>query len=96
MSIEVQIDPRLRDFTRGQDIVEVNGNTVEQCLEHLAEQFPGIRQWIFNKEGKLLVDLLIFVNGEFFASGESIYQEKLARRVKDGDKLAILFVLGAG
>ena len=96
MSIEVQIDPRLRDFTRGQDIVEVNGNTVEQCLEHLAGQFSGIRQWIFNKEGKLLVDLLIFVNGEFFASGESIYQEKLARRVEDGDKLAILFVLGAG
>ncbi len=96
MSIEVQIDPRLRDFTHGQDIIEVNGNTIEQCLEHLAGQFSGIRQWIFNKEGKLLVDLLIFVNGEFFASGESIYQEKLARRVEDGDKLAILFVLGAG
>lgn len=96
MGIEVQIDPLLRDFTGGQDIVEVNGNTVEQCLEHLVGQFSSIKQWIFNKQGKLLVDLLIFVNGEFFASGENIYQKKLAKRVEDGDKLSILFVLGAG
>lgn len=96
MSIKVHIDLLLRDFTNGQDIVEVNGNTVGQCLKHLVEQFPSIKQWIFNKDGKLLTDLLVFINGEFLASGGSIYQEKLAESVKEGDELSILFVIGAG
>lgn len=90
MSIKVNINPSLHHYTNNLGIVEVNGNTVGQCLEHLTEQFPGIEEALFDKNGKLLNYIDIYVNGE------SAYPEESAKPVKDGDELYIVIIIAGG
>jgi molybdopterin converting factor small subunit len=90
MSIKVNINPGLYQYTNNQRIAEVNGNTVGQCLNHLVKQFPGIEKGLFDKNGKLLNYVDIYVNGE------SAYPEELAKPVKDGDELYIVITVAGG
>lgn len=90
MSIKVNIHPVLRRFTNDQEVVEVNGNTVGQCLNDLIRQFPGMKEGLFDKKGKLLNYVEIFVNLE------SAFPEELAKPVKDGDELHIILIISGG
>ena len=90
MSIKVNINPVLYQYTNNQSLVEVSGHTVGQCLDHLAKQFPGIEKALFNKNGKLLNYVDIYVNGE------SAYPEELAKPVKEGDELYIVMTIAGG
>ncbi len=90
MSIKINIHPILYHFTNDQDVVEVNGSTVGECLEQLAAQFPEIRQGLFDKDGKMLNYVDIYVNGD------SAYPEELAKPVKDGDELHIVLAISGG
>ncbi len=90
MSIKVNINPLLYHYTDDQAIVEVNGNTVGQCLGYLTEQFPGIEKVLFDKKGKLLNYIDIHINGK------SAYPEELAKPVKEGDELHIVMTIAGG
>ncbi len=90
MNIRINVSSILLQHTNGQQVIEVNGSTVGQCLEHLVEQFPGIEQGLFDKNGKLHHFINIYVNEE------SAYPEELAKLVKEGDELHIVFLLGGG
>lgn len=90
MSIKVNINPLLYHYTNNRGIAEVKGDTVGQCLDHLAKQFPGIEAALFDKNGKLLNFVDIYINGE------STYPEELAKPVKDGDELHIVITVAGG
>jgi len=94
MSIKINIDPILYDFTDthevAEDVVEASGNTVGECLQYLVTQFPEIKKVLFDKEGELLRYLDIYVNLE------SAYPEDLAKPVKDGDEIDIIPMIGGG
>ncbi len=90
MSIKVDIPYFLQYLANGLEVAEVNGSTVGGCLEHLIKQFPGIKQLLFDKSGKL--DMF----GDIYVNGESIYPEGLAKPVKDGDELYIVILVGGG
>jgi molybdopterin converting factor small subunit len=72
------------------DVVEVNGSTVGECLNHLVMQFPGMKKQLFTRTGSLFDNIIIAVNGE------SAYPEQLAKPVKDGDELNIVFMISGG
>ena len=90
MGVKINISPILYHFTNGLDVVQVNGSTVGQCLEELVAQFPEIKRLLFNKDGKLLNHVDVYVNGE------SAYPEELAKPVKDGDELHIILIITGG
>lgn len=90
MSIKVHIHPFLSQHTNNQDVVEVNGSTVGQCLEQLVARFPELRPWLFEKDGKLNRLVEIYVNMK------SSYPEELAKPVKDGDELHIVIIIAGG
>ncbi len=90
MSVKINIHPVLYHFTNDQDVVEVNGSTVGQCLEQLVAQFPEVKKGLFGKDGKLLNYVDIYVNGE------SAYPEELAKPVEDGDELHLVLILAGG
>tara|TARA_B100000315_G_C14361964_1_gene488874 strand:+ start:360 stop:632 length:273 start_codon:yes stop_codon:yes gene_type:complete len=90
MSIKINIPSYMQSFTNNMKAVEVNGNTVSECLNHLIKQFPGIKKQLFSKNDNLFESILISVNGE------SAYPEQLAKPVKDGDELKIIFIIGGG
>ena len=90
MSIKVNIHKTHRQFTNGLDIVEVEGNTVGNCLDNLVRQFPGMAKALFDKKGKLLKVIEIYINSK------SAYPDELAKQVKDGDNINITLLLAGG
>lgn len=88
MGIKIKLGEILRQFTENQDNVEVDGSTVGECLDNLTRQFPDIKKKLFDKNGILLVSILI--------DGETVYQKDLTRPVADGDKLHLILVVGGG
>ena len=89
MGIKVNIHPLFYRYTNNQEIAEVNGSTVGECLDDLIKQLPGLEGWLLI-EGKLLNYIDIYVNRE------SVYPEGLNKPVKDGDELLVIPMLGAG
>jgi molybdopterin synthase sulfur carrier subunit len=90
VSVKINIHPFLSQHTNNQDVVEVNGSTVGQCLQQLVAQFPELRPWLVEKDGKLNRLVEIYVNVE------SSYPEELAKPVKDGDELHIIIIISGG
>ncbi|MBW2616119.1 MAG: MoaD/ThiS family protein [Deltaproteobacteria bacterium] len=90
MSIKVNIHKTHRQFTNGLDIVEVEGNTVGNCLDNLVRQYPGMGKALFDKKGKLLRVIEVYINSK------SAYPNELAKQVKDGDNVHITLLLAGG
>ena len=87
---KINIPLYMRAYTDNKKVVEVEGNTVGNCLNHLIEQYPDIKQQLFSKNGDLFENIIVSVNGE------SAYPEQLVKPVKEGDELNILLVIGGG
>jgi molybdopterin converting factor small subunit len=88
--IKINIPSYMQSFTNNMRVVEVNGSTVGECLNHLVKQFPGMKKQLLSKDDNLFENIIISVNGE------SAYPEQLAKPVKDGDELNIVVVIGGG
>jgi molybdopterin synthase sulfur carrier subunit len=90
VSVKVNIHKTHRTYTDGLNVVEVKGGTVGDCLKHLVQQYPGMKEGLFDKKGKLLNVVEVYVNNE------SAYPEELAKSVKDGDEIHIILMLAGG
>jgi molybdopterin converting factor small subunit len=90
MSVRINKHQTLRHLTNGQAMAEVNGTTVGECLNELVQQFPGMETRLFDKKGRLLNYVDIYVNLE------SSYPEELAKPVKAGDELSITLMIAGG
>ncbi len=90
MAVRVRIHPFLRKLTGGQEVVEVQGRTLGQCLEDLEAKFPGIKQQICDPKGNLADPWEVYVNSS------SSHPEGLAKPVQEGDELAIMALILGG
>ena len=90
MSIEVKISPFFNQYTKNQQVTEVKGSTVGECLDELVKQFPRLKEVLYDKNGGLHHYFDVYVNEE------SSYPEELAKPVKDGDKLNIVMLVHGG
>jgi molybdopterin synthase sulfur carrier subunit len=91
VSVKVKIFyPHLKQYTDNQEVVEVNGSTVGECLGDLVKQFPGIEKGIFDEHGQLINYVYFFINGK------GAYPTDLAKPVRDGDELTIALLLAGG
>lgn len=90
MSVKIDIPSYLQPFTSNLAAVEASGSTVGECLNHLVKQFPDMKKMLLAKNGKLFNYVDIYVNNE------DAYPDELAKAVKDGDELYILYLIGGG
>jgi adenylyltransferase/sulfurtransferase len=90
MSIKIVIPSYLRPFTNHVAVVEVNGSTVGGCLDNLTKQSPDIKKVLYAKNGELLDYVSIYVQGK------DAYPEELAKPVKDGDEIHIIYIIAGG
>ena len=91
MTATLKIIPSLRKFVGGQATVQVEGKTVAECIEDLERQFPGIKNQIFDEDGKLRSCFDVYVN-----SPDSYNFKRMEMPVKEGGELAIIPVFGGG
>lgn len=90
MSKTIRIHQGLRHLTGDQPTVDVNGTTVGECLKEIVSRFPAMESKLFDKKGKLLNYIEIYVNAK------TSYPEELAMPVKDGDELTIILMIAGG
>jgi len=83
----VRLDPLFLYLTEGQEVIEVKGENVGQCLDSLQTSFPGLKSELLNRQGQLWDDIGVYLNNS------STY---LNHPVKDGDELTILKALAGG
>ena len=88
MNTKVRISSLLSRYTNNQRIVEVNGNTIDECLKHLEKQFSKLK--LFEKDGRLLSYLNIYINKELTSPKE------LDKPIKDGDEIYIMLMISGG
>jgi molybdopterin converting factor small subunit len=86
----VRIPPVLRQQTGGSREVQADGETVGQVLTHLADQFPALRDQLF-EDGRLRRYINVFVNDQ-----DIQYLEKLETSVAPQDTVFILPAMAGG
>jgi molybdopterin converting factor small subunit len=86
MRVRVKLPPILQELGCGVETCEVTGHTVGECLE---TQFPNIKDYLFDRRGRLLRIFGIYLNCE------GIYPVELDTPVQDNDEIVILnFITG--
>ena len=89
MSVRVKLPPSLQQLGGGAETLEVSGRTVSECLEKLDVQFPGIKEVLLDRQGKLLRVFGIYLNTD------GLHPVELDSPVQDGDEIVILnFLMG--
>lgn len=89
MSVRVKLPPILQKPSSGVEVAEVTGRTVGECLESLEKRFPGIKEVLFDRQGKLLRVFGIYLNAD------GLRPIELDTTVRDGDEIVILnFLMG--
>jgi len=85
----VKLPPILQEFSGGIETLEVSGRTVSECLEKLEAQFPGMRESLLDRQGKLLRVFGIYLNAD------GLHPVELDTQLQDGDEIVILnFLMG--
>ena len=90
MSVTVHIHKTHRRHTDGNGVVEVNGNTVGECLNQLIRRYPGMKKEVLTAKGKLSSVMEVYINAE------SAYPNEMAKAVKDGDAIHLTLMLAGG
>jgi molybdopterin synthase sulfur carrier subunit len=89
MTVRVKLPPILQGSSGGIEAPEVKGQTVGECLENLEKRFPGIKEVLFDRQGKLLRVFGIYLNAD------GLRPVELDTKLRDGDEIVILnFLMG--
>jgi len=91
MSIKVKITPVLQEYSDIPNILEVNGNTVGECLDDLIRQYPEARSWLFDQYG--LLQVLVSINNK---ETVALDRNGLDRILTTDDELQIFAMISGG
>ena len=88
---KVKIPTPLRQYTDGNQDVDVGGTTAGEAIGNLASEYPDLRQHLYTGDGKLRS----FVN--VYKGDEDIrYLDGPQTRVSDSDELSIIPSIAGG
>lgn len=90
MSVQIIVPSIWKQLMDGVDEIKVDGKTVGECLSALIRKFPKIKEYIFDKDGTLLNNVDIFINGK------NAYPEELLKSIADGDEIFIINIFSGG
>jgi len=90
LAVTVNLHPWLSEVAGGQKEAVVTGTTIGECLQNIDELFPGIKDRLINREGKLKPYITILLNGE------NTYPEELMKPVEPGDEISFIFMIDGG
>ena len=86
MSVKVLIPSLLYKYTDNQEMVEVDGITVNDCIDALRNRYPELERWLY-RNGKVATYVHIGVNNK---------RASIEDRVADGDEIKIMLATGGG
>lgn len=90
-SVLVRIPTPLRRLTGGRGEVTAEGRTVQEILDALERQFPGVKERLYDETGQLRRFVNIYVNDE-----DIRFTQGLETTLKKGDELSIVPAIAGG
>lgn len=87
----VRVPTPLRPYTEGNKEIEINGETVGGVLNQLSEQYPGLRQHLYDDQGRLRAYVNVFLNKEDVRTLDGT-----ETAVSDSDELTIVPSIAGG
>jgi molybdopterin converting factor small subunit len=90
MKTKIHLYSGLQQYVNNRDFVEVFGNTIQECLNNLVEQFPDLKRIIYDKTGDLIPNVMVSINLQ------SPSREKLEKTIDPGDEIYIIMVIAGG
>ena len=90
-SVLVRIPTPLRRLTGGRGEVTAEGRTVQEILDALERQFPGVKERLYDEAGQLRRFVNIYVNDE-----DIRFAQGLETTLKKGDELSIVPAIAGG
>ena len=91
MAAKVYIPTPLRAYVGNQEALELEGETVEEVLKNLIQQYGDLKKHLFNEEGKLRNFVNIYVNDE-----DIRYLEREKTPIKENDTISIVPSIAGG
>ncbi len=91
MAIKIRIPTPLQKLTKDKDVVECKALSVEELIDSLEKDFPGIKGRLCDEKGKIRRFLNIYVNDEDI---RFLQMEKTP--LKDGDEVSIIPAIAGG
>lgn len=88
MTVKLSFNESVLESGEGPATLEVSGETVGQCLDYAFERQPQLKKAVLGEKGNFISGVFIRVNGEF------IYSDPVAKPVKDGDEIEIVYFAG--
>jgi molybdopterin converting factor small subunit len=90
MSATIELSSIFSRYTDNNLSIPVEGKTLKECIDELAKKYPDMKRLILDKEGRLVHSYDIYVNGE------SSYPLEMSKKVQDGDKINLVFIIQGG
>jgi molybdopterin synthase sulfur carrier subunit len=86
----VKLHPYFQDVAHSGEIVQANGNNVAEVIEDLEKQYPGMKEQLVDKNGRVQGFAELFVNAEI------VHPLNTNMPVKEGDEIEILVIVSGG
>ena len=91
MAIEVRVPGPLQRLTDGAKVIQSEGGTVRQLIDHLEACYPGFKERLVGEDGGLRGFVNVYVNDK-----DVRFLQKLETPLKDGDAVSILPAMAGG
>jgi molybdopterin synthase sulfur carrier subunit len=91
MPVMVRIPTPLRSITKGTAEVQAKGETVDDVMQDLERQYPGLRERLMDDKGELRRFINLYVNEE-----DVRFLQSLKTTLKDGDTVSIVPAIAGG
>jgi sulfur-carrier protein len=91
MPIQIRIPVQLRTLTQGAEIVAASGSSVQQLIDDMERNYPGIKDRLCEGDGRVRRFVNIFVNEE-----DIRFLENLQTPITDKDEISIIPAIAGG
>jgi molybdopterin synthase sulfur carrier subunit len=91
MAIKVKIPTPLRSLTSNKDLVEISASSIKEVIDHLEQDFPGMKERICEEDGTIRRFVNIYVNGE-----DVRFLDELNTKLTDNDEISIVPAVAGG
>ena len=91
MSATVRIPTPLRKVPNGEDKASVNAGSMDDVVDSLEHQFPGIKDRICDTDGSLRSFVNVYINGE-----DIRFIDGMSSTVNSGDEVSIVPAVAGG
>ena len=91
MAKKVRIPTPLRKLTNNEEIVEVNGSTIDEAIAELQARYPGIKERLLDDTGNVRRFVNVYVNEE-----DIRFLQNQQTPLKDGDEVSIIPAIAGG